>query len=300
MKRFLSFFLSVLLILTLFSSCELANILSGAPESTYSIQDIISLSDLPAYNGSPYIDVNRNQPAFEESDLTTDAFEHYSSLDSLGRCGVAYANVCTDLMPTEERGNISSVKPTGWQTVKYDCVDEKSLYNRCHLIGFQLTAENANQKNLITGTRYLNVEGMLPFENMVADYVKETENHVLYRVTPVFSGNNLLADGVLMEAMSVEDRGEGILFCVYCYNVQPGVTISYADGSSHLSAEPESSEDTADTEVHQYVLNKNSKKFHNPDCSGAASISPKNREDYTGTRQELLNQGYSPCKTCNP
>lgn len=189
------------------------------------------LSSIPDFNGSnPYCVVNNNQPYFTDDEYTTDVFENYSELDSLGRCGVAYANVCQKLMPTEKRGNIGMVKPTGWHTVKYDCVDGKYLYNRCHLIGFQLAGENANEKNLVTGTRYLNVDGMLPFENMVADYVKETNHHVLYRVTPIFEGDNLLASGVLMEAASVEDYE--IRFNVYVYNVQPGVNIDYATGDS--------------------------------------------------------------------
>lgn len=194
-----------------------------------------SLDSIPDYSGSPYVTVNDNQPYFSNTALTTTSFESYSKLDRLGRCGVAYACASTDTMPTEERGTIGQIKPTGWHTVKYDCVDGKYLYNRCHLIGYQLTAENANEKNLITGTRYLNVNGMLPFENMVADYIKETSNHVLYRVTPVFDGNNLVASGVLIEAKSVEDNGEGICFNVYCYNVQPGVAIDYATGDSRLS-----------------------------------------------------------------
>lgn len=194
------------------------------------------LENIPEYSGSPYVVINGNVPYFSEDELTDQSFESYSELDSLGRCGVCTASVGLDIMPAEERGNISSVKATGWHTAEYDGVVEGSyLYNRCHLIGFQLTGENANEKNLITGTRYLNVEGMLPFENMVADYVKETGNHVLYRVTPVFEGDNLLASGVLMEAESVEDEGEGILFHVYCYNVQPGIVISYGDGSSRLA-----------------------------------------------------------------
>ena len=189
------------------------------------------MSSIPDFNGSnPYCVVNNNQPYFTDDEYTTDVFENYSELDSLGRCGVAYANVCQKLMPTEKRGNIGMVKPTGWHTVKYDCVDGKHLYNRCHLIGFQLAGENANEKNLVTGTRYLNVDGMLPFENMVADYVKETNHHVLYRVTPIFEGDNLLASGVLMEAASVEDYE--IRFNVYVYNVQPGVNIDYATGDS--------------------------------------------------------------------
>lgn len=192
----------------------------------------VPLEQIPAYSGQAYVAVNGNQPFFVESDYTTQSYETYAPLDGLGRCGPAEACIGQDLMPTESRGNISSVKPTGWQSVKYDFVDGKSLYNRCHLIGYQLTAENANKQNLITGTRYLNVTGMLPFENMVADYIHETGNHVLYRVTPMFDGTELVARGVLMEAWSVEDNGEGICFNVYCYNVQPGVVIDYATGDS--------------------------------------------------------------------
>jgi hypothetical protein len=203
--------------------------------SACSAGNTYSLDSIPDYSGSPYVTVNDNQPYFSDSNLTTTSFESYSNLDSPGRCGVAYACVSTDTMPTEERGSIGQIKPTGWHTVKYDCIDGKYLYNRCHLIGYQLTAENANEKNLITGTRYLNVDGMLPFENMVADYIKETDNHVLYRVTPIFDGDNLVASGVLMEAKSVEDKGEGICFCIFCYNVQPGVNIDYATGESTLA-----------------------------------------------------------------
>ena len=205
----------------------------------------ISAADIPAYAGDPYVTINDNEPQFLETDLATSSYEYYSDLDDLGRCGVVYACIGTDLMPTEERGNIGAVKPSGWHTVKYDIVDGKYLYNRCHLIGYQLSGENANINNLITGTRYLNVEGMLPFENMVADYVKETGNHVLYRVAPVFEGDNLVASGVQIEAQSVEDQGEGILFNVYCYNVQPGVTIDYATGDSVLAENAEAQSNTA-------------------------------------------------------
>ena len=205
----------------------------------------ISAADIPAYAGDPYVTINDNVPQFLETDLATSSYEYYSDLDDLDRCGVVYACIGTDLMPTEERGNIGSVKPSGWHTVKYDIVDGKYLYNRCHLIGYQLSGENANINNLITGTRYLNVEGMLPFENMVADYVKETGNHVLYRVAPVFEGDNLVASGVQIEAQSVEDQGEGILFNVYCYNVQPGVTIDYATGDSVLAENAEAQSNTA-------------------------------------------------------
>ena len=192
----------------------------------------VVMEDIPEYSGEPYVILQDNQPNFDLEDLTLEPFELYSELDELGRCGVAYANICLEIMPTEARGDIGQVKPTGWQTAKYDCVEGKYLYNRCHLIGYQLAGENANRKNLITGTRYMNVTGMLPFENMVDDYVEETENHVLYRVTPIFEGTNLVASGVQMEAFSVEDEGEGVCFNIYVYNVQPGVVIDYATGDS--------------------------------------------------------------------
>ena len=187
---------------------------------------------IPEYSGNPYVELNGNLPYFTDEELSTTAFELYSELDSLGRCGAGYANICKEIMPTEERGSIGMVKPTGWHTVKYDCITDRYLYNRCHLIGYQLAGENANEKNLITGTRYMNVDGMLPFENEVADYVNDTDNHVLYRVTPVFSGDNLLASGVIIEAKSVEDNGAGVQFNVYCYNVQPGISIDYTTGES--------------------------------------------------------------------
>lgn len=199
-------------------------------------QSLDNLKDHVAYNGEPYVELNDNVPNFTTREKNnTKAFENYHRLDALGRCGTAYANICKELMPTEKRGAIGMVKPSGWNTVKYDVVDGKYLYNRCHLIGFQLAGENANKKNLITGTRYLNVDGMLPFEDEVADYVKDTDHHVLYRVTPVFKGDNLVAEGVEMEAYSVEDKGKGICFHVFVYNVQPGVTIDYATGESRLS-----------------------------------------------------------------
>lgn len=259
--------------------------------------DSVKLADIPEYNGEAYVEINDNVPDFPDDDFTTTSFETYSDLDSSGRCGVAYANIGQDLMPTEKRGSIGQVKPSGWHTVKYDNVDGKYLYNRCHLIGYQLTAENANQKNLITGTRYLNTEGMLPFENMVADYIKETGNHVLYRVTPIFDGNNLVASGVQMEAESVEDKGEGILYNVFCYNVQPGISIDYATGDSSESGTQESN--SANSKV-EYILNTNSKKFHKPSCSSASSIKSENKEIYTGSRDDLIAQGYDPCKKCNP
>lgn len=201
------------------------------PAETYSMENI------PPYDGTPYVVLNDNQPSFTEEDMTDVSYEFYSDLDELGRCGVTEACIGRDLMPTEKRGDISSVKPTGWVQNQYDFVDGKSLWNRCHLIGFQLAGENANECNLITGTRAMNVDGMLPFENLVADYVKETDNHVLYRVTPAFQGTELVARGVQMEAYSVEDSGDGVCFNVFCYNVQPGVEIDYATGDNWLAEE---------------------------------------------------------------
>jgi len=255
-----------------------------------------TITSIPDYSGEPYVAINDNVPGFTEDELTTSSYEYYSDLDGLGRCGVTEACIGSDLMPTEKRESISSVKPTGWIQAQYDFVDGKSLYNRCHLIGFQLTGENANKQNLITGTRYMNVDGMLPFENMVADYVKETDNHVLYRVTPRFVDDELVARGVFMEGMSVEDGGEGVSFFVYVYNVQPGVSIDYATGESWL----EGTSASASGKAAVYVLNTNSKKFHLPGCSGASSISEANRQETETTREDLIAQGYSPCGTCKP
>lgn len=264
--------------------------------------DVFVPKQVPSYTGAAFTVVHDNVPYFAESDLTTESYETYAPLDNLGRCGVAMACVGQDLMPTEKRGSIGQVKPSGWRMAKYDNVDGKYLYNRCHLIGYQLSGENANECNLITGTRYLNMEGMLPFENMVADYVKETGNHVLYRVTPVFAGNDLVANGVLMEAYSVEDKGEGICYCVYAYNVQPGIGIDYATGESHLADESavmeNASVDASDAEVHEYVLNDNTMKFHTPECSSVKKM--KNPQYVTTTREEVRNGGYEPCNMCCP
>ena len=267
-----------------------------------------TLEAIPAYDGSPYVVLYENQPDFSEEDLTTRPFEAFSTLDRLGRCGTAYANVGLELMPTEDRGDIGQVKPSGWQTARYDdIVDGKYLYNRCHLIGFQLTGENANEENLITGTRYMNVDGMLPFEDEVADYIKETGNHVLYRVTPIYDGNDLVASGVQMEALSVEDNGRGVCFNVYVYNVQPGIEIDYATGNSWLSGEThaESAANSDGTSsgteaMFTYTLNTKSKKFHDPGCSGATSIKEENRDTFTGNRDELIASGYEPCGQCQP
>lgn len=264
-------------------------------EPVPSSSDIIDLASVPEYSGEAYCIINGNSPAFTEEDKTTTAFEYFSPLDELGRCGVTMACVGQELMPTEDRESISHVKPSGWVNVPYSFVDGEYLYNRCHLIGFQLTGENDNEQNLITGTRYVNVEGMLPFENMVADYVKETGHHVLYRVTPIFNGDELVARGVQMEAYSVEDEGDGICFNVYCYNVQPGVMIDYSTGESRLDENAFTEGETGD-----YVLNTNSKKFHLPSCSGAMDMSEKNRQEYSGSRDLLIAQGFEPCSQCNP
>ena len=298
----------------------------------------ILLEEIPEYTGNPYVKLNNNVPLFLDKELTTNSYEYYSDLDSLGRCGMACACIGQELMPTEERGAIGQIKPSGWHTVKYDIVDGNYLYNRCHLIGYQLTAENANEKNLITGTRHLNVQAMLPFENMVADYVKETENHVMYKVIPLYDGDSLVASGVVMMAKSVEDNGDGISFCVYCYNVQPGVNIDYATGESRLEDAPDQEETTtevvataeasATTEAPAateapttteaittteattqqateapaltYVANTNTKKFHYPTCSSVKTIKDENRWDFYGSRDELINMNYVPCKRCNP
>lgn len=283
-----------------------------------------SITDVGSYAGQPYSIANDNQPYFSEDDLTANSFEYYSELDNLGRCGVAYASIGIDLMPTEDRESISEVKPSGWINEKYDIVDGGYLYNRCHLIGFQLSGENANEKNLITGTRYLNVDGMLPYENMIADYVKETENHVMYRVTPVYEGDNLVASGVLMEAQSVEDQGEDIEFCVYCYNVQPGIIIDYTTGESSLEeteseSKADAQEETPAPQVQaeepeqeseaiqepepqgtDYILNTNTHKFHYPNCSSVGQMKESNKEFFTGSRDDVIARGYDPCKRCNP
>lgn len=259
-----------------------------------------NLANVPPYSGSPVYIVNNNKPFFTNEDYTTQAFENYSDLDLFGRCGVAYANVCKEIMPTEPRGEIGSVRPSGWQTVKYNgIVDGNYLYNRCHLIAFQLAGENANEKNLITGTRYLNTEGMLPYENNVASYVKSSHNHVLYRVTPIFEGNNLVASGVLMEAYSVEDNGK-LQFCVYCYNVQPGIVIDYATGNSRIAEGNENTPGTSDDVIMDYVLNTNTMRFHKPTCSSVSTMSEKNKSYFTGTRSELISKGYTPCGNCKP
>lgn len=271
-------------------------------------------SEVPKWDKkTPYVKVHKNKPYFSSKQLKSrKSYEKYGELDSYGRCTKTIACIGSDLMPTKTRGAIGMVRPTGWHTVKYAGIDGNYLYNRCHLIGYQLTGENANEKNLITGTRYLNVDGMLPFEDEVADYLHEhSSNHVLYRVTPVFKGKDLVARGVLMEAESLEDSGRGVKFCVFCYNVQPGVTIDYSDGSSkgpeYTGSTPSTKQKTGnsrsrqnDNGKHTYVLNTNTKKFHKPSCSSVRQMSDWNKKTVRAKRKTLIDEGYDPCKRCNP
>lgn len=295
------------LIAMLSISVMLFSVVASSEEINYISTTKENIS-VEAYTGEPSTMVNNNIPFFTEKEKNNmNAFESYSKLDGLGRCGITYANVCQELMPTQERESIGSVKPSGWHTVKYNgIVDGNYLYNRCHLIGFQLTGENANKKNLITGTRYMNVVGMLPYENMVAEYVRRTNNHVLYRVTPIFTGNNLICDGVMMEAYSVEDNGSGITFCVFVYNVQPGIYINYSTGESCLlegEVTPGSITEVkgSNKEISaNYVLNTNTKKFHKVSCDSVNTIKEKNKQATTDSRENIIAQGYAPCKKCNP
>jgi len=340
-----------------------------------------ALAAVPEYSGAASVSLNNNQPEFTDDEITTASYEQYGALDSYGRCTTAVACIGTDLMPSEERESIGMIKPTGWNQNKYPGIVDSEppyLYNRCHLIGYQLTGENANERNLVTGTRYMNVDGMLPYENEVANYIKNTGNHVMYRVTPIFEDSNLLCSGVQMEAYSVEDSGKGVSFNVYCYNVQPGVIIDYTDGSNSadpsytgststeatiqqsgtditdnnsatsgtdtangtsaqsnsntalagaaaatIAAESQNSATTGSTTVGtttsseaftvteeisesaespscNYVANKNTKKFHYPSCSSVSDMKESNKLYYEGTRDELISQGYEPCKRCNP
>ena len=283
----------------------------------------LSLDDIPAYSGEGYIEINGGKAAFTDKEMTTEAYETYSELDDLGRCGPAEACLGEELMPSGERENISYIHPSGWQYDKYDFIEGGNLYNRSHLIAYSLAGENANEKNLITGTRYMNADVMEPFESMVKWYIRDTGNHVMYRVTPIFDGKNLIASGVHMMAKSVEDGGVGIDYNVYLYNVQPGVVIDYKTGENHLAKGSDAeSQSTAvqnnNTESQNgaaagtaenstpangevtYILNTRTHKFHLPDCPGAADISENNRKDYDGTREELINQGYEPCGSCRP
>lgn len=309
-------------------------------------EEEFTLAMVPEYSGNAYADINDDVPFFSEDELTVETFQEYWPLDELGRCAGAYACIGPDSLPTEPRENISMIEPTGWHSVQYENIDRGYLYNRCHLIGYQLTGQSANEKNLITGTRYMNVEGMLPFENSVEMYVEGTGNHVLYRVRPYYKGDDLVATGVLMEAKSIEDPL--VQFCAFCYNVQPGIEIDYATGESKLKetddseeilpivADPENEnsesltrssehgtpadeEDTSRSSEHEstterevektsseepeeitYILNTNTKKFHQPYCSSVQDIKDKNKKETTQSREEIISQGYKPCKRCNP
>ena len=296
-KRFKAGALSLILILAIAASMLSSCFLFPKEQS-------FDLANVPAFSGSPYVIIDENKPSFTDDEITTRAYEFYSELDLLGRCGMVEACCGKELMPgkDEDRESISSVTPSGWVQAQYSFVDGTYLYNRCHLIGWQLTAENANEKNLIAGTRYLNIEGMLPFENLIADYIKETGNHVMYRVTPIYKGNDLLPSGVHMEGYSVEDNGAGISFNVYCYNVQPGVTIDYATGRSSENGTPILPEVEESTHAEEYkgsyVLNTKSKKIHRADCTYAASISEDNRQEFSGDISTLTEDGYTCCGTC--
>lgn len=293
--RIIPLFLAVCVML---SSCTEIEAYTKDSENNNTYTYVSSLEDIPEFSNQPYVVINNNVPDFTEDDYTQTSYENYGRLDRLGRCTACTACIGSDLMPTEERDSIGSIKPTGWHTVKYNNIDGKYLYNRCHLIGYQLTAENANEKNLITGTRYLNVTGMLYFEDMVADYIKNTDNHVLYRVTPVFKDDELVARGVHMEGYSVEDNGEGICYNVYCYNAQPGIEIDYATGDSRAVNMDYDFDDGS--VIGTYIVNISTKKFHKQNCSGAKKISEENRKTYKGPRESLINNGYEPCKQCNP
>lgn len=304
MKRNLAKIISLLLAILMLTACSefesIEQTVSSEKETTTQYTEIAqskSVSKVEPYTVYPYTVINNNIPEFEKTDYTK-SFEKYGKLDSLGRCTSCIANIGTELMPTEERGAIGSVKPTGWQVAKYSNIDGRYLYNRCHLIGYQLTAENANPNNLITGTRYLNIEGMLPFEDKVATYIKATSNHVLYRVTPIFKDDELVARGVQMEAYSVEDDGEGVEFNVYCYNVQPDIEIDYKTGNSKYVGNE--TETTDNGEKQKYIVNINTRKFHKADCPSAKKIKDENKKTYTGYRESLVKNGYSPCSQCKP
>ena len=292
----------------------LALLIGGYFAKDYIAPDVseppISMQDIPEFAGEPYVVVNGGVPYFAEEEITTESYEKYSELDELGRCGIAMACLGIDLMPTEERGDINNVTPSGWKQAQYDCVPNKYLYNRCHLIGHRLAGENDNEKNLITGTRYLNIDGMYDFEEYVDHYITETENHVMYRVTPIYKEEyDLVPWGVLMEGYSVEDNGEGIQFNVFCYNVQPGVVINYYDGSSYLDGETPppaddgnsgGSDSSVGTGEITYILNTKTKKFHKPTCSSGINTSEQNKEETTKTRDEVVADGYQPCGNCDP
>lgn len=302
---------ALLIFVYLFQSGKLLNpdtYIDGLGDSSLSDQTI-SIDEIPEYSSEPYIEINGNVPGFSDEELTTESYERYSDLDELGRCGVAEACIGTDLMPTGERQRISSIRPSGWNTAHYDFVDQGMLFNRSHLIAYQLAGEELNEKNLITGTRFLNASTMLPFEEQVGNWVRKTRNHVMYRVTPVFYGDELVARGVHMEALSVEDGGKAISYNVFIYNVQPGVDIDYSTGnnwpaesSGQTEQESADSEETGETDskAKSYVLNTRSKKFHDISCPNIADISENNKKEVKADRKLLIENGFDPCGYCNP
>lgn len=256
----------------------------------------VHTGDVPVLSEDPYIVINENIPEFNKAEITTESFEKYAGLDELGRCTEAFACVGQDSVTEKKQKTASSIKPTGWHSTCYDSMEGKNLYVRCQLIGFKLTGNNADERNLITGTRYMKENGMQPFETMVADYVKETGNHVMMRVTPDFEGDCLTACGVRMEALSVEDDGEGICYHVYVYNIQPGIEIDYTDGSSREAADMAVSAENGMT----YILDKNMMKFHVSSCDSIQQIQNENMENYTGERERLIDDGYKSCESCHP
>lgn len=282
-----------------------------------SVDTAIEQDGIPQWTGEPYVALNGDEPYFTNKEMEDEYFQEFSELDGRERCGEAVACVDREHMPEGEREGIGMIKPSGWQLSKYEFIGNGGyLFNRCHLIGWQLTGVNAEERNLITGTRYFNVEGMLPFENMVADYVNETDNHVMYRVTPVYKGKELVARGVIMEAESVEDNGEGLSFNVFVFNVQPGVEIDYSNGencladdsdkliSQYYETEIDTHHNTAsqpiDVSKYDYILNTNSMKFHYPDCGSVSDMSEHNKQGYNGSRDSLIKRGYDPCGSCRP
>ena len=319
--------LALALLVALAPSFVLSGCASSAQSSNVTTSQLLS-EEVPAYTGQPAVEVDDDAPSFSEEEISyareNEGFESFSELDSLGRCGAVTVCVGPETMPKdgEERGSIGMIKPSGWQTSKYNFVDGKYLFNRCHLVGWQLSGENANERNLVTGTRSMNVEGMLPYEDEVASYVDQTGNHVLYRATPIFEGDELVCRGVEIEAYSLEDDGAGISFNVFCYNVEPGVSIDYATGenaegdetaafdtsTTDTSATTSATEDQATSEetaaeaedIGTYVLNTNTMRFHDPTCSSVEDIAPNNKEEYDGSRQALIDEGYESCGRCKP
>lgn len=311
-NRALCILLALLLSLSLLlTGCDISGIAGqGGTPNTPSAPSI-GKDDIPPVEEAVdlFITVNDNKPYFTDEEITDIAFESYSPLDTLGRCGTAFACIGKELMPTEERDfSLTSISPSGWETKNgksnnnvypTSVVPGGYIYNRCHLIGYQLTAETTNKQNLITGTRSFNVDGMLLFENMVADFIKDTGYHVMYRVTPVYDGYNLLCDGVLIEMQSVEDRGEGLTHCVFIYNVQPGVDINYSTGENRLEGSSDDSPGTVEI-TRNYIINTNSKKVHLDTCSTGKKLEGDHRVDFSGTLTELLEKypSYTQCGTC--